>query len=43
MANKMRYYDYVYSLYTQRLHGNELIGEESLSELYIQPYYYKSK
>ena len=37
----MRYYDYVYSLYTQRLHGNELIGEESLSELYIQPYYYK--
>ena len=30
-------------LYTKRNKGNELLGEESLSDLYMQPYYYISK
>lgn len=41
--NKKEYYDYVLEQYKKRNEGNELLGEESLEELYMQPSYYKSK
>ena len=41
--NKKEYYDYVLEQYKKRHKGNELLGEESLEELYMQPSYYKSK
>ena len=41
--NKKEYYDYVLELYKKRNEGNELLGEESLEELYMKPSYYKSK
>ena len=37
------YQDYVMRLYTKRNKGNELLGEESLSDLYMKPYYYTSE
>ena len=37
------YYDYVMGLYKKRNEGNRLLGEESLSELYMQLYYYESE
>ena len=37
------YQDYVMGLYTKRNKGNELLGEESLSDLYMKPYYYTSE
>ena len=36
------YQEYVSSLFTSRINGNTLLGEESLSETYINPYYYTS-
>ena len=42
-SNIEAYYDYVKGLYTKRYKGNTLLGEESLSELYMQPFYYKAK
>ena len=39
--NKKEYYDYVLEQYKKRNEGNELLGEESLEELYMQPSYYK--
>ena len=41
--NKNEYYDYVLEQYKKRNEGNELLGEESLEELYMQPSYYKSE
>ena len=41
--NKKEYYDYVLEKYKERNEGNELLGEESLEELYMQPSYYKSE
>ena len=41
--NKKEYYDYVLEQYKKRNEGNELLGEESLEELYMQPSYYKSE
>ena len=41
--NKNEYYDYVLELYKKRNEGNELLGEESLEELYMQPSYYESE
>ena len=41
--NKEEYYDYVLEQYKKRNEGNELLGEESLENLYMQPSYYKSK
>ena len=37
------YYDYVVNLFEKPNTGNELLGEESLSEMYMQPSYYKSE
>ena len=37
------YYEYVVKLYKKPSTGNRLLGEESLSELYIPLYYYKTK
>lgn len=37
------YYAHIMGLYTKRSIGNDLLGEESLSELYMQPSYYRSK
>ena len=42
-SNIEAYYEYVKGLYTKRYKGNTLLGEESLSELYMQPFYYKAK
>ena len=36
------YYDYVVKLYEKPNTGNELLGEESLAELYMKSSYYKS-
>ena len=41
--NKNEYYDYVLEQYKKRNEGNEVLGEESLEELYMQPSYYKSE
>ena len=41
--NKNEYYDYVLEQYKKRNEGNELLGEESLEELYMQPSYYTSE
>ncbi len=41
--NIRNYYDYVVELYEKPNTGNELLGEESFSELYMQPSYYKSE
>ena len=43
VQNKEEYYDYVLELYKKRNKGNELLGEESLEDLYMQPSYYKSE
>ena len=40
--HKREYYDYVLEQYRKRNEGNELLGEESLEELYMPPSYYKS-
>ena len=37
------YRKYVYGLYEKRNIGNTLLGEESLAELYMQPFYYKTE
>ena len=37
------YQNYAMGLYTKRISGNSLLGEESLSDLYMQPYYYESE
>ncbi len=41
--NIKKYYDYIMSLYKARYLENNLLGNESLEELYMQPTYFKSK